>query len=273
MRAANMHRLYSLVSFTLALAFSTSHVATAESTAQPPKPNESIPTKDGFGEGWKQTVRSKPGDAPCDEFVIWVENGWLFARRVDEHGDLDWQVKLARSESYGPPQLAMKGMGFGFQVKSKKIPYTVRETLSFLRVLRQLDESTNGAVSRESLLRDAKSIGWGGAKRGVIAGWQMGDWIYIATGPDRERIDCIVRLNPVKKAGNGYGVQTALGDLLYMFHGDTRLWDDGEILVASRTLAGRMKAKRLPANFVRVYRAPKLRRSRQRLGSTLSHFL
>jgi len=197
-----------------------------------------IPAKEGFGEGWKQTIRTKPGDDPCDVYDLWVTDGWLYVRRTDEHGDLDWQIKLAEAERAGIPSISIVGDGKAFQVSSEDGGYFIRETAYFIRAIRQPD-SESGALAKSAVFGDdAEPGGWGQShtKQITLSGWKANDWFYVASGPEPERFNCVVRLNPVAEAKNGYGVQVTLGELLYMFHGETHLWDDGELLVAARTL-------------------------------------
>ena len=96
-----MYRLFRLIVLYV-VACPATHLMGKESHATPEPALEGvIPTESGFGAKWKQTVRSKHGDKPCDHFDLWVENDWLFVRRTDSQGDLDWQIKLAEAGHFG----------------------------------------------------------------------------------------------------------------------------------------------------------------------------
>lgn len=112
--------------------------------------------------------------------------------------------------------------------------FFIRETSYLLRVVRQRSED-DGAIPREDLLPE-NSASKGYAKANglhvTLSGWQNESWFYVGSGPDKERFNCIGRVSP---GSASYGLQPVLGDLTYVFHGDSRVWDDGELLVASRT--------------------------------------
>ena len=134
-------------------------------------------------------------------------------------------------------RISMKVNGFGFEVTSQQSHYYIRETLEFLRANRERGDQ--GATTQASLLgNSAKSIGKGITNSLTIGGWDLNDWFYVTTGPDASLVNCVVRLNPIKESGRGYGVQTSFGELLHYFHGDQHFWDDGELLIAYRTLRG-----------------------------------
>jgi thiol-disulfide isomerase/thioredoxin len=87
----------------------------------------------------------------------------------------------------------------------------------------------------------------------TLSGWQNDEWFYVASGPNTENFDAVVRLNPVALRKPGYGVQTFVGGFVYYFHGDAHILDDGELLVAMRTLEAGYKAelarKKIQANL------------------------
>jgi len=181
-------------------------------------------------------VPVKTNGDPCDSYDLWVNNGWFYARRADENGNLDWQIKLAEAQRLGVPSISMIGEGVAFHVTSEDGRFFVRETLSLLRSVRQRNE-TDGAIARTDLLpEEFESSGYGSTGRVMLSGWRNESWFYAASGPDRERFDCVVRLNPLDMNDAGHGFQSAAGDFAYIFHGKTHVWDDGELLLASRTL-------------------------------------
>ncbi|MCH7750613.1 MAG: TlpA family protein disulfide reductase [Planctomycetes bacterium] len=207
-------------------------------TAQVRNPLERIviDVVDGFGEGWKQTVPVKSSDDPCDSYNLWVKDGWLYVRRTDESGDLDWQIKLAEARRIGVPSISMIGEGIGFHVSSEDGRFFIRETTYLLRTVRQRSEG-DGAIPHTDLLsEDFRSSGYCRTLTITLSGWRNESWFYAASGPDKERFNCLIRLNPLDMWGAGNGFQSVAGELAYIFHGKTHVWDDGELLLASRTL-------------------------------------
>ena len=191
-----------------------------------------VSLNDGFGEGWKQEVRVKRGDDPCDLYDLSVRDGWLYVRRTDKYGDLDWQVKLAELQYLGVPSISMIGEGLGFHVSSEDGRFFIRETAHLLRTVRQRSEG-DGTIPRTDLLpEEFTSAGHGRAFpiQVTLSGWRNDSWFYAASGPDQERFNCIVRLNPTSMRGKGNGFQAVAGDVTYMFHGDTNIWNDGGTL-------------------------------------------
>ena len=60
-------------------------------------------------------------------------------------------------------------------------------------------------------------------------------WYYVVTGPDNDHWNSFVRLNPDSN-DKGSEVQVSVTGLAHWHHGDTWLIDDGELIVACRTL-------------------------------------
>jgi thiol-disulfide isomerase/thioredoxin len=77
----------------------------------------------------------------------------------------------------------------------------------------------------------------------MLSSWQDDTWFFVASGPNDQSFDVLVRLNPLAKRKPGNGVQTIVGGFGYMFHGRTWLMDDGEVLVALRTLESTYEAE------------------------------
>lgn len=203
-----------------------------------PRELASIAVKGEFGEGWKQVVRAKSGDDPCASYELWVKAGWLYVRRTDQYGDLDWQIKLADVKHLGCPTISMIGEGAAFHVSSEDGRFFIRESLSWLRAVRQRS-GRDGAIPRTDLLpEDFRYRGYAGAglNQVTLSGWQNDSWFYAASGPDNERFNCIVRLDGSNLRCTDWGFQAVAGDVAMAFHRRTRVWDDGEILSATRTL-------------------------------------
>ncbi len=77
----------------------------------------------------------------------------------------------------------------------------------------------------------------------MLSGWDGKQWFFVASGKDAEQVDAVIRLNPIAKRSPGNGVQSIIGGFGYFFHGDMWLMDDGELLVAFRTLESYYEAE------------------------------
>ena len=243
-----------LVLCALVLHAATSTQAEDADESPKPKPAENVATAhkllrrvsvavDKFGEGWKQTIplEASPGDA----YDVWVKDGWLHAKRYNAQGDLDWQIMLARIAGPQPPEISLIEGALVFELSYADGRYFIRESNHVLRCVRQR-KSGQEYLSSSALLSEQDETGfWGRTSMPelMLSDWRDKEWCYIASGADKERVDAVVRLNPLKKQSPGYGVQTIVGGYAYYFHGRAWLMDDGELLVASRTLESSYKAE------------------------------
>ena len=75
----------------------------------------------------------------------------------------------------------------------------------------------------------------------VASGWDDKEWFVVASGRADDRFDAIVRLSPLAIKVEEEGVRGS-GVHCHLIHGDTWLIDDGDLLVASRTLLADYKA-------------------------------
>src|SRR4051812_39534550 len=70
-----------------------------------------------FKDGWRKVV---PIPSPLlgegDRYVVWVDDGWLQARRETGHGETDWHVVLARATDPVPPVVSAPKGAFRFEV-------------------------------------------------------------------------------------------------------------------------------------------------------------
>lgn len=188
-----------------------------------------------FGEGWEQTVPVMATGERVDVYDLSVRDGGLYVRRVDRHGDLDWHIQLAQIAGRGIPSvfISMAGAPPAFYVSLDDGRYFIRETANTLRCVRQRCDG-DGATPRADFFGDEfTQVGVGTSRliRRTMTEWHEGTWFYAATGLDEQRFDCVVRLNPVAWVKPEWG-----GDAEHTFHGRTQFWDDGEMLLAYRTL-------------------------------------
>jgi thiol-disulfide isomerase/thioredoxin len=77
----------------------------------------------------------------------------------------------------------------------------------------------------------------------MLTGWMDESWFRVASGPDGERCDCLLRLNPTSEAG-GFRFTGCSEGVQRAEHGDTWVLDDGELLIATRGLDAYVKVKR-----------------------------
>jgi thiol-disulfide isomerase/thioredoxin len=202
----------------------------------------------GLAEGWNVTVPiPHPLLGEGDRYRVWVEKGWLQAKREKANGDTDWHVVLARATDPTPPVVEAPKGSVRFEVSYHGGRYFVREDAFLFRCLRQRktaelagwpvvpfpapDErrvhATAGSTERPPALRE----------------WVAGEWIFVASGPARDSADCLLRLAPAdakaEKGGGPWGAEAfhAPSTATNVFYGPARVLDDGELLVANRLLA------------------------------------
>ena len=177
---------------------------------------------------------------------LWVEQGWLIVQRETPAGDLEWYIVLAQANNPMKPQIRFDWMRSGLELQYGH--YFVRDTLGALRVFRERKTIQSPAWPKLPSEPRAEGYGFGGVEA-RITGWKKGDWCWAVCGlPDRE--DVWLRLNHIELPGSGRGFQTR-GSLTYMFFGRTRMYDEGDLLVAER--AG-------PESVEQELRAVRLRR-------------
>lgn len=200
-----------------------------------------------FGEGWQQTIplKASPGDA----YVVWIKDGWLHVKRHNEAGALDWQIMLAKVSGPEPPEISVIDGALVFELAYAGGRYFIRETAYALRCMRQRKNEGQYLPPAEFFADGVKVGGWGNSRdpdptrsEVMLSDWRDDTWCYIASGAGKEQLDAVVRLNPLSLQSPGYGVQTIVGGYVYYHHGDRWLMDDGELLVASRTLEAHYKA-------------------------------
>ena len=202
----------------------------------------------GLDEGWHVTVPiPHPILGDGDLYRVWVEKGWLQAKREKPNGDTDWHVVLARATDPTPPLVEAPKGSVRFEVSYHGGRYFVREDAFLFRCLRERKtaklagwpsvpfpapenrnvHATAGSTSRPPALRESVA----------------GDWIVVASGPSDESVDCLLRLAPAdakaEKGGGPWGGEAfhAPSTATNVFYGQARVLDDGELLVANRLLA------------------------------------
>jgi hypothetical protein len=212
----------------------------------PPRRISIAVDREKFGEDFKQTIRIP--ETTGFAYFVSVQDGWLHVARRTAEGDLVWYIVLARVSKAELPVISVLERTDVFELSYAGGLYFVRENGRFLRSVREPKSGPN-FVSPYSLLgKGIQDIGGASMPGFMLSGWHNAEWFFVASGPDErpmavQRVDAVVRLNPVKMQGKGYGVETHPGPVGYFFHGDTWMMDDGELLVAMRTLDAEYKSQ------------------------------
>jgi peroxiredoxin len=177
-----------------------------------------------------------------DRYIVWVESGWLQARRETAKGVTDWYIVLARATGSKPPDITAPEGTVRFEVSYGGGRYFVREDANVLRCLRERKRGDKGAWPKVGFSPDRyRSAGSTGSpdQPPMLLGWSGEDGFVVTSsaGPTEDRSDCQIRLSPsVKKSG--YGYENLHGSpMKRAFYGEN-CWvlDDGELLIAQRTL-------------------------------------
>jgi len=190
------------------------------------------PSERPFGEGWRRVVPvPMPALGEGDRYVVWVERGWLQVRRETSKGVTDWHIVLARATGAEPPVIEAKSGTVRFALSYRDRRYFVREDADVLSCLRESKRGIEGEwpavdVSASTPERPPMLRGWLGDEGFLIAS---------SAGPTEEQRDCLVRLSPRVKE-NGYAYTAMAGPQRRASWGKNWLSDDGELLVARRTL-------------------------------------
>jgi thiol-disulfide isomerase/thioredoxin len=213
----------------------------------PPKRISIGVDREKFGESFKQTIRI-PKTTRFAYFVS-VQDGWLHVARRNAEGDLVWHIVLARVSKSELPVISVFDGAEVFELSYGGGLYFVRENGRFLRSVREPKSGLNFFNPYSLLGKGIQDIGGASVPGLMLSGWHNAEWFFVASGPDErpmavQRVDAVVRLNPVKMEGKGYGVETHPGPIGYFFHGDTWMMDDGELLVAMRTLDSEYESQR-----------------------------
>jgi thiol-disulfide isomerase/thioredoxin len=200
-------------------------------------------------EGWRQVIPipdSRLGEG--DEYVVWVEKGWLQIKRQTKTGQTDWLIVLARASDPKPPIISARKGEFLFALSYREGRYFLRETTNILRCVRERKMSSEGTYPLSDFLSaNAESRGSCGVSfpfQSTLTGWEDQGWFIAATGPESKLVDCLIRIADKTQSGNGYGFISNSPDVKRIFYGDTWLVDDGELLITARNLEVSVKAEK-----------------------------
>jgi thiol-disulfide isomerase/thioredoxin len=164
-----------------------------------------------------------------DRVTLWVEGGWLLARRESQSGELEWQIVLARATDARPPEIKIDSESRSLSIHYRT--FFVREMLGHLRVLRERKDSHSPAWPTPPGIMEQHPLATAG---GTMALTRSGNWHWVMSGPSDEKPDVRLRLQHAE-LGEHPGAQGFAADLARAFSGDAWLQDEGDLLVARRT--------------------------------------
>lgn len=156
-------------------------------------------TRSRLKEGWRKSVLvTHPILGKGDRYVVWVENGWLHTKRETKSQETDWYVVLARAVDPEPPKVAAGDGILSFSLSYHGGRYFIREDLNNVRGVRQRKTRKEGTRYRHQLVDERyEAAGHAGSEDPVVSGWRSSDWFVITSGPELDRVDCMIRLKPM----------------------------------------------------------------------------
>lgn len=194
-----------------------------------------------LSDGWSTTVELPPyswpnNDSPSGACRAWVEQGWLLVERRTDRDELEWKIVLAKVVGDEPPQIDVHRPG-ALRVNYQGGRYFIRDEFGNFRCLRQLKPSDDSWPEITPPKRDSASPG-GSAGGGKLAVLRSNFWYFVATGPARDRFDCLVRLHhhDLRDIHDDSGIcGTTAGPVINTGHaGELALADDGDLLIGER---------------------------------------
>lgn len=197
---------------------------------------------DGWSMEWPVAERLGAGH----RYVAAVGNGWLHVRREASTGKLIWHVALAEVSGTETPEVKHLPNAAPFQISYGNGRYFVREDLNYVRCIRQRklpdDVTWHGLVHvpADQELRNTA----GSQKFPPAMTLAEGDeWFHAFGGTAPQYSDWYVRLTPAALGKGGYAAMAVRdGALRRVVHGDRFVIDDGEMLVAFRSLESQVEA-------------------------------
>jgi thiol-disulfide isomerase/thioredoxin len=166
-------------------------------------------------------------------YTLRVEQGWLIVRREVNDGDREWEIVLARASDPEPPRIvANTAMA---QVAIAYRDCFVREDAGMLRVLRERKSPQSPPWPVLAVIPDG---GFGARTQNethLLRSWNQDEWFYVGVGPIGAPVDAVLRLEhqEVSRAVAAGG----RGQILTGSVGQRTVQDDGELLMADRSLA------------------------------------
>jgi thiol-disulfide isomerase/thioredoxin len=170
------------------------------------------------------------GETRGDKVTIWVEDGWVVARRQTSSGDLEWHIVLARASNPQPPEVKVDQVSGGLSITYGA--YFLREDCGRLRVLRQRKNNQSPAWSMPAVNAKRELLAAAGGTTSLEV---IDNWCWGTSGPSETKPDVRIRMQHAQ-LGDGQGGQAWRGGLARVFFGSSSLQDEGDLLVATRVL-------------------------------------
>jgi len=197
-----------------------------------------------FTEGWTSDVqvpevKDENGKVAFQSATVklWIEQGWLVARREQPNGYWDWQIVLAPALDPKPPQVQVGNLG---SIDINYGRYFIREVAGRLRVLRERKTANSPpwpAVPKMIGAQVSVSNNGRDFQSSIVS---LGDWWFYATGMS-ESNDVWLRMNH-RELTKGYGIRQ-IGPLRVGTLGDCSVQDEGDLLTAERQAADDERVK------------------------------
>jgi len=180
------------------------------------------------------------GKGPCfGQVHLTLEGGWLVVRRWTAEEELEWAVILAQANSVDEAEVELESGGVNIEVRLGE--FFLKDSLAQLRVLREVKTEEVPAWPKFDLPASEKSYGWGGGGLRKMTGWRVGEWLWVASGPE-EAPDVFLRLEHEKLLGDGFGFSPQVG-LTRALADPSEATEDGELFTARRRLPYFAKAQ------------------------------
>ena len=137
-------------------------------------------------------------DAKCD---LWIDQGWLHARRLDS-ADAVWQIVLAKVENGVFPTVRTIKNSPSLHLSYADGRYFIRDNSLVLRALRQHTAKKRLTVTARDVFSEEVNVGRlvgysAGFERFVtgcfIDGETDKEWFCAMSGPSRTAMDCFIR--------------------------------------------------------------------------------
>lgn len=212
---------------------------------------------DAIEEGWKTRISYPKVPDYSDDSVceLWVEDGWLHARRLC-FDEVVWQVVLAKVEAGVVPKIkrfekdGSRPADPSIHISYADGRYFIRDNSRVLRTLRQQPAEERATFAAEDVFPKSNAAqsfkGWAGEEGRHITGRNCDKWFCVMSGPTQEKMDCFVRLNRqelMRDQSNGLfpgamGFAPMRDGLFTAYHGVNMASDDGELLIAHYKVPG-----------------------------------
>jgi thiol-disulfide isomerase/thioredoxin len=191
------------------------------------------------------TIPSSEEDKVSHNSIVTMrdQSGWLVLDRKTSEGDLEWQVVLARITPEILPQVEVLTNPPGIKINYG--PYFLRERLGFLRIFREIKTGEAWPWQTVFVPKDGRELAWGGSAP-RIRGLEENGWCWVNSGP-ASHPDVCLRLEHSDFQFPGYGAES--GAITRFFFGQAQVRDEGDLLIADRSLPDHVAVKQQERRF------------------------